>query len=165
MIIRPNNDTNKEGVLITPSILKHSKLDGFGHEIHSLDKAIVVMSDEMEAMELIHVAQALHKLSTELLNYLAKKCGSCGGCQECWGKSLEDQSFQLPDWVYKASGISREDPLVCEIDKGKIMLFKRNYEGIEDIPEEIVALFTEAGWCIGELYEKVLSGEIVYSDE
>ena len=55
----PDGNPAENGLLITPQMIEESNLDGLGHEVHTMDGAIAIISDEMEALELIHTADML----------------------------------------------------------------------------------------------------------
>ena len=169
MIYYPDGNPAENGLFITPQMIEESNLDGLGHEVHTMDGAIAIISDEMEALELIHTANMLKALRNKLLDHLGNLCGKCDGCVQyggkCWAKELEDQVVRVPDWAKKAAGIPLDANLVCAIDDCCIRIYKnRDNQGISDIPAEIISAFHANKLCIGGLYERVLSGEIVYSE-
>ena len=62
MIYYPDGNPAENGLLITPQMIEESNLDGLGHEVHTMEGAIAIISDEMEALELIHTANMLKAL-------------------------------------------------------------------------------------------------------
>lgn len=67
---------------VPSAALKISGLEGGDRiEIHTLERAAVIMKQQMNAMELLTTAEALNKLAAELIIHLAKVCGFCEGCE------------------------------------------------------------------------------------
>lgn len=169
MIYYPDGNPSENGLLITPQMIEESNLSGLGHEVHTMDGVIVVISDQLEAMELIRTSEVLNALSNKLLTHLGDICGKCDECIQyggkCWAKDLEDQVVRVPDWAKKAAGIPLDSNLILEVDNGCIHIFQnRDGIGLSDIPAEIISAFHAGKRCIGGLYQRVLSGEIVYSE-
>ena len=63
-------EPSEKGVHIPNSMLKLSGLDGLPLEAHTLKGATVIISGEMEAMELIQTVDSLQKLYRKLLDHL-----------------------------------------------------------------------------------------------
>lgn len=49
-------------------------------ELHAAEDALVVLKDEMTALELVHAISALSEIASELTVALAKACGVCNNC-------------------------------------------------------------------------------------
>lgn len=47
MIYYPDGNPAENGLLITPQMIEESNLDGLGHEVHTMDGAIAIISDEI----------------------------------------------------------------------------------------------------------------------
>lgn len=153
---------------ISTKMLKESGLDGMGLEFRPMQNALVIISDEMEVMELIHTIESLRKLADELIDTLGERCGQCDACgdpQHCWADHTNAPAIELPDAILKEAGIPKGTKLICDIDEEEHSVTiwpDENEYDLTDIPKGILNEIKAKGICIGELYEKLLLGEIVY---
>lgn len=60
-------EPSRNGVVIPNAALRLSELDGVPLELHTLTNAAVVISGEMDAMELIRTADSLNDVASKLL--------------------------------------------------------------------------------------------------
>ncbi len=171
MNIYYSTDT-KTGTMLTPKMFKESNLDGLGLQIRPMKNAIVTISDEMETMELIETVVSLRTLANELLDKLCEYCGKgdfCGnGCKECWADPGQFEPIRLPDWVLESAGISKDAKLLWEIDEEEHVIrlwYEEDAFDLDSIPPDILAYILERGFCLGELLESLVLGNIVYSQE
>ncbi|HBR07489.1 MAG TPA: hypothetical protein DD735_01180 [Clostridiales bacterium] len=163
-------EPDKSGIVIPAPAIKLSELDGLPLEIHTLPGAVVVISAEMEAMELIRTAESLKELFAELLTHLAKVCGPCNHCDGTKAECPLINSFGTPDvlvpgWALDEAGIPRDAKLTCDADEesGEIRVCAADYEhDLTDVPRHLVESFRSFGFCLGELEEHLMVEDIVY---
>lgn len=94
------------GVNIPKAGLKLSGLsDTEKLELHTLNRAAVLLKPEMTAVELLAVVKSLDKLSGDLLSVLAISCEKCVGCEDECPFSQESRDIRLPKYLLEAAEI------------------------------------------------------------
>jgi len=160
-----------KGLLLPAAATRIAGLGGKGRaEYHILKSSIVVLKGQMTAMELLAAAQSLHDLSVELNSHLAKVCGQCDGCPEINGEGcpllqFEEADVTLPDELREKAGIPEGAKLCAEVDEEKnaVVIFAAGYEhSLRDLPPETLEMFLAANICLGELEERLITGDTVY---
>lgn len=165
-------EPNKSGITIPAPAIKLSGLDGLPLELHTLPGAAVVISGEMEAMELIRTVESLEALAVSLLLHLGRSCGKCDHCGEQNKECPVVNSFGTPDvlvpaWALDEAGIPRDAKLTCGPDEksGEIRISAAEYEhDLTDVPPFVIAAFRTAGRCLGALEEHLMMEDIVYGE-
>lgn len=164
---------NKEmsnGTLSIPSGV--FKISGFETdekaEIHALGSAVVVLKQQMTAMELIQAMDALHQLATELTAHLAMACGACDDCGDgCPFDDLEDGMLELPDYLRREACIPDGAKLCAYADDEEqtvtIGVAGYNHD-LRDVPPYLLEMLAEAGICLGELEEHLMMEKILYGE-
>ena len=111
----------KRGILITPKMLQQSELEGSKLQTRVIPGAVVTLSDEMAALELIETIISLKQLENELLGELGESCDKSdlggSGCKQCLAGPGQKEHICLPGWMLKEAGISKEANLSWDIDK------------------------------------------------
>lgn len=166
-------EPSEKGVHIPNSMLKLSGLDGLPLEAHTLKGATVIISGEMEAMELIQTVDSLQKLYRKLLEHLIAACGKCSNCNH--GESSFDDCpnveflgaprVKVPEWALEEADIPIDAPLSCFIDKenGEIRVVPVELDfDVDDIPPYVKSLLSITGTCVGAFEEMLVDGRIIY---
>ena len=166
-------EPSEKGVHIPNSMLKLSGLDGLPLEAHTLKGATVIISGEMEAMELIQTADSLQKLYRKLLEHLIAACGKCSNCNH--GESsfddcpnvefLGEPRVKVPEWALDEADIPSDAKLSCYIDKenGEIRVVPVELDfDVNDIPPYVKSLLSITGTCVGAFEEMLVDGRIIY---
>ena len=166
-------EPSEKGVHIPNSMLKLSGLDGLPLEAHTLKGATVIISGEMEAMELIQTADSLQKLYRKLLEHLIAVCGKCSNCNH--GESsfddcpnvefLGEPRVKVPEWALDEADIPSDAKLSCYIDKenGEIRVVPVELDfDVNDIPPYVKSLLSITGTCVGAFEEMLVDGRIIY---
>ena len=166
-------EPSEKGVHIPNSMLKLSGLDGLPLEAHTLKGATVIISGEMEAMELIQTVDSLQKLYRKLLDHLIAACGKCSNCNH--GESsfddcpnvefLGEPRVKVPEWALDEADIPSDAKLSCYIDKenGEIRVVPVELDfDVNDIPPYVKSLLSITGTCVGAFEEMLVDGRIIY---
>jgi hypothetical protein len=164
-------EPNKKGVAVPATAIKLSELDGLPLEMHALPRATVIISGEMEAMELLKTAETLSRFSGELLMHLAKVCGAYDHCGESDGLECPmvdcsgTPAILVPAWALDEADIPRDAKLTCDANEetGEIRVMQADYEyDITDVSLPFLEVFRRTGVCLGELEEHLMVEDIVY---
>ena len=166
-------EPSEKGVHIPNSMLKLSGLDGLPLEAHTMKGATVIISGEMEAMELIQTVDSLQKLYRKLLEHLIAACGKCSNCNH--GESsfddcpnvefLGEPRVKVPEWALDEADIPSDAKLSCYIDKenGEIRVVPVELDfDVDDIPPYVKSLLSITGTCVGAFEEMLVDGRIIY---
>ena len=157
-----------KGVCITPGTLKISKLpDNEKLELHTLDHALVLLKGQMTAPELLAAAHTLAGLAADLITHLSEVCGPCEQCGEnsCPYDDLDEAGIDLPDYLRQEAGIPQDAKLCAEVNEENSSVTisaAEHRHDLRDIPPELLATFTAAGACLGELEEHMIMEDIIY---
>ena len=154
------------GVNIPKAGLKLSGLSGTERlELHTLNRAAVLLKPEMTAIELLATVKSLDKLSGDLLSVLAISCEKCVGCEDECPFSQENRDIRLPKYLLEAAEIPVDASLCAEPDPdtGRIIVseLEPQYD-LSRVPEELLDALFECDVCLGSLSELLGSGEVVY---
>lgn len=161
------NETTPKGLQIPAAAMK---LSGFAQggkvELHTAEAALVILKRRMTAMELIRAVDALHRLATELTAHLAMACGPCDDCGDgCPYDDLEDGMLELPDYLRREAGIPDGAKLCAYADdeENTVTIGMAGYDhDLRDVPPYILEMLAEAGICLGELEEHLMTEKILY---
>lgn len=154
------------GVTIPKSAMKLSGLSGTGKlELHTLNRAAVLLKPEMTAIDLLAAVKSLDKLSGDLLAALAIACEKCVGCEDECPFSQESRDIRLPKYLLEAAEIPIGASLCAEPDPdtGRIIVsaLEPQYD-LSRVPDELLDALFECDVCLGSLSELLGSGEVVY---
>ena len=137
-------------------------------EIHGLKSAVVILKQQMSAMELIQAADALHRLSIELLDHLAGNCGQCEDCDHsCPLDDLAEGMLELPEYLREEAGIPIDAKLCACVDPegNTVTLSEAGYRyDLRDVLPYLLDMLDEAGICMGELEDRLITEELVYGE-
>lgn len=137
-------------------------------EIHALDSAVVVLKQQMTAMELTQAADALHQLATELTAHLAMACGACDDCGDgCPFDDLEDGMLELPEYLRREACIPAGAKLCAYADDEEqtVTIGMAGYDhDLRDVPPYLLEMLAEAGICLGNLEEHLMTEKILYGE-
>lgn len=144
-------------------------LSGFAEDesaaLHALPGAIVLLKKRMTAMDLLTAMDSLSKLSTDLTTELFKLCGPCDNCQgEGCPYEDVDGPIDLPDYLREEAGIPKDAKLCAEVNEGEksVTIYAADHQhDLSDVPENLWPLLESLGICLGELEQKLISGEVV----
>ncbi len=159
--------TGVKGAFIPRSALV---LCGFAEDetatLHTLPGAAILVKKRMTAMDMIQAVDALTQTATNLLTELGKVCGPCEECGED-GCPYEDVDgpIDLPDYLREEAGIPKGAKLCAEVDEEEksVTIYAADYpHDLTDIPDGILPLLGALGICLGELEQKLITGEVVY---
>lgn len=154
---------------VPSAALKISGLEGGDRiEIHTLERAAVIMKQQMNAMELLATAEELNKLAAELITHLARVCGICEGCETaCPYDDLDGGMLELPEHIREEAGI-RADAKLCAVvneDDHTVTLGVAGYSyDLRDVPENILEMLSELGVCMGALEHHLITEDVIYGD-
>lgn len=132
-------------------------------EIHATDGAIVITKAQMTAMDIVTLTTALQDLAADFHVHIAQTCGMCDECGLC-SMLDDDEPITLPSHILEEAGLPSGCKLTAEVDDdGNISVFEAGYEhDLSDIPESLLDCYRDAGVCIAELEERLMTGDIVY---
>lgn len=137
-------------------------------ELHAEDSALVVLRQNMTAMELLRAAYNLQQLSDHLFSHLADVLGDCGGCEDsCPFRTPDDPAINLPKQLLQDAGIPIGSHLHAYADEatGTVVVTAAGQDSdLRDVPPDMLDMLTEFGVCIGNLAEHLMKGDIVYGD-
>jgi hypothetical protein len=161
-------------------------------ELHAAEDTLVVLKEQMTAMELIHAIDALGGIASELTVILAKACGFCDNCgdgnsEHCadcdsskdgpveWVKDCElcrdllngDEAIRVPEYLLEEAGIPKDSKLQAYVDEdsGEITIAEADTQyDIADVPAGIRAVLAQSGVCLAGLDELLMLEKIVYGD-
>lgn len=137
-------------------------------EIHALDSAVVILKKRMTATELIQAMDALHQLATELTVHLAMVCGTCDDCEDgCPFDDLEDGMLELPDYLRREACIPAGAKLCAYADDEEqtVTIGVAEYDhDLRDVPPYLLDMLAEAGICLGDLEEHLMTEKILYGE-
>ena len=119
-------------------------------------------------MELIQAIDALHQLATELTVHLAMVCGTCDDCEDgCPFDDLEDGMLELPDYLRREACIPAGAKLCAYADDEEqtVTIGVAEYDhDLRDVPPYLLDMLAEAGICLGELEEHLMTEKILYGE-
>lgn len=157
-------ETEKKGLSIRREILDAS---GFGHgealAVHAGENAVVIMKEEMTAMELVGSFQSLSGLASGLLTHLTKVCDPCEHCEGGCPCAKDEGSVRLSDEVLEHAGIPKGVKLDIFIGDGTVTVREAEGFDLRDVPPELQKLFRRTGICLDSLDELLAKGDIVYA--
>lgn len=169
------NDTKK--LCIRPAHLAMSDLENTEFlDIHVKDKALVIIPEQMNAMDMIRVLVSLSEICNELMAHLIESSGRCS-TEEC-GVDSKDCSYmgtesfeglEIPAELRKLAGFADDDRLIMEVDEenGVLTIYKKDDDDhdLSDVPEWVLKAFVALGGCLMELEEHLGTGEVLYGDD
>lgn len=169
------NDTKK--LCIRPAHLAMSELEDTGFlDIHVKDKTLVIIPQEMDAMEMIRVMVSLGELCNELMAHLIRGCGYCNkeSCsmysEDCTLRDPENyRKPEIPEELRKLAGFAEDAKLTYSVDEdeGVLHIFEQDEDtcDLSDVPEWLLHSFISLGGCPMELQECLILGELLYGDD
>ena len=169
------NDTKK--LSIRPAHLAMSDLENTEFlDIHVKDKALVIIPELMNAMDMIRVLISLSEICNELMTNLIESSGrcsadECGVCsEECHYKGDDIyEDLEIPAELRKLAGFTDDDRLIMEVDEedGVLIIYKKDDDDhdLSDVPEWVLKAFIALGGCPMELEEYLGTGEVLYGDD
>ena len=169
------NDSKK--FCIRPAHLAMSDLENTDIlDIHVRDKALVIIPQEMEAMELVRVMVSLGELCNELMTHMIRRCGYCNkeSCsmysEDCVLRDPENYGkLEIPDELRKLAGFEEDARLTYSVDEeeGVLHIFKEDEDtyNMSDVPDWLLRSFISLGGCPMELQECLILEEILYGDD
>ncbi len=158
----------------------NSKLD-----THVLEQAVVILPQQMTALEMIHAMGSLMNLSFEMFSRLVDECGPCEDCyEECCEDCCEDcckksqcpydgldrhPGLDLSPEIRKILGIPAEMKLRFEVDEQdhsiKVYAAEEEKESaLSAVPAWLLDVFRAVGLCLADLDDLIRDGEIVYGE-
>ena len=116
----------------------------------------------------IQAMDALHQLATELTVHLAMVCGTCDDCEDgCPFDDLEDGMLELPDYLRREACIPAGAKLCAYADDEEqtVTIGVAEYDhDLRDVPPYLLDMLAEAGICLGELEEHLMTEKILYGE-
>lgn len=173
---------NGKKLQIPSAYLEESGLAGNAKlDTHVLEQAVVILPQQMTALEMIHAMGSLMNLSFEMFSRLVDECGLCEDCIEncCEDCSKESQRpydemdrnlrLDLSSEICKILGVPAEMKLRFEVDEQdhsiKVYAAEEKQESaLSTVPAWLLDAFSAAGLCLGELDNLILSEDIVYGE-
>ncbi len=179
-----NNKTQPE-ILLPEHACELCGFDcGDALELHAGEDVLVILKNQMTAIELVHVISMLGEMSTDLTVALAKACGRCDNCDDeddgtgqndpakwvercslCRDLLDNRQTIHIPDYLLEEAGISSGAKLEATADKdaGEITVTEAENEyDISDVPPGILSVLAQSGICLAELDELIMAEDIIY---
>lgn len=130
----------------------------------SQNHTMVVLPQNMTAMQVLQSINTLDSLIENLLESLVNSCEECRGCRD--GCPFEDDPE--PDVVLSAEakellGIPEDHKYNTTITDGKVQVSDAGYEhDITDVPIYLRDMLAEAGVCLGSLDEMLMENEVIW---
>ena len=162
------NEITPKGFQIPSAAMKIGGFQADGKvEYRIREKLITVLPQRMTAMDLLKAAEALEDLAVELYCRLAEACGPCEDCDgECpYKDELDVSGIELPDFLRQEAGIPADAKLWAEVDEARhrVTISEADYRyDLRDLPKEILEMFADAGVCLEDLEEHLMTEDVVY---
>lgn len=157
-------EIGKKGLRVRREILNAS---GFQHDealnVHGMDHAIVIMEEEMTAMELVLAIHSLNGLAAGLLNHLKKVCDPCEHCEGGCPYDKPDFRCSLDENLLEWAGIPKGSKLDVSAVPGRLIFSVAEGCDLRDVPPEMKELFQNAGICLDELDGLLAGGSVIYA--
>ena len=141
-------------------------------ELHLLDQAAVVIPGHMTVMDLIHVADTLQGLASDLLSAIGEACESCDNCQMEEPCQLMTEPIQpeinVPGYALADAGLDEHCKLACSAERGsgEIRVTQADYRyDLTDLRPDLLDMFRECGICMRDLEDKLMQESVVYGDD
>ena len=138
-------------------------------ELHLLDQAAVVIPGHMTVMDLIHVADTLQGLASDLLSAIGEACESCDNCQMEEPCQLMTEPIQpeinVPGYALAGAGLDENCKLTCSAERGsgEIRVTQADYRyDLTDLRPDLLDMFRECGICMRDLEDKLMQETVVY---
>ena len=138
-------------------------------ELHLLDQAAVVIPGQMTVMDLIHVADALQGLASDLLSAIGATCECCDNCQMAEPCQLMTEPIlpevRVPGYALEDAGLDENCKLTCSATQGSgvIQFTEADYRyDLTDLRPNLLYMFRECGICMRDLEDKLIQETIVY---
>lgn len=131
-------------------------------EVHTGENTVVLLKEQMTAMELVQAIQSLKDLTSDLLVHLAKACGPCEHCEAVCPCTKDDGPIQLPDALLERAGIPKGTKLDIFTDDGEICIAAAAGPDLRDVQPDMLELFRQTGICLDALDDLLVRGENVY---
>ncbi len=157
-------EARKKELSIRGEILDAS---GFGNDgalaVHGRENAIVIMKEEMTAMELVRTFQSLRDLASDLLGHLTKICDPCEHCEGGCPCTKDGVCVRLPDELLEQIGIPKDAKLDVIIEDKAMTIREAEGFDLRDVSPEMLDLFRQAGICLDSLEELLAKEDVVYA--
>lgn len=152
----------QQGLVVENEMIEFANL---GDEVvlTAVDRLIVLTKAKMTAMDMVKTIGTLTDITQNLLEVLAKNCGTCEDCGHC--EEMDTDNIKLPDYMLETAGIPKDAKLIAyaEEDSGIVCVEQAEYDhDIADIPEDIRELLYNYGICMGELDALLVKGELLH---
>lgn len=160
--------TDLKGAFIPRSALSLSGFEpGQEAQLHTPPGAVVLLKKRMTAMEVLTAVESLSTIASDLLTELLNSCGPCDECQDegCPYADAGGESISLPSYLREEAGIAPDAKLCAEVNEGEktVMIYATDHKhDLSDVPDGLLPLLECLGVCLGELEEKLITGEVVY---
>ena len=161
-------NTTKKKLVIPFSVMELSGLEkGDPVEIRTMDDAVVILRNEMTAMELVRAIDSLQNTVLDLAMYLVNVCGPCEDCtdnEECPADPARTATM-IPDELRKEANIPADAKLCAWMGDtpGTITVGQAEYRyDLTDLPPWILEILTSRGVCLGALEELLMEEDDIY---
>lgn len=95
-------------------------------------------------------------------------CGTCDDCEDgCPFDDLEDGMLELPDYLRREACIPAGAKLCAYADDEEqtVTIGVAEYDhDLRDVPPYLLDMLAEAGICLGELEEHLMTEKILYGE-
>ena len=161
-------NTTKKKLVIPFSVMELSGLEkGEPVEIRTLDDAVVILRNEMNAMELVRAIDSLQSAVLDLAMHLVDVCGPCEDCtgnEECPADPSRTATM-IPEELRKEANIPTDAKLCAWVGDtpGTITVGQAEYRyDLTDVPPWILEILISRGACLGRLEERLMEEDDVY---
>ena len=165
---RFTKNTTKKKLVIPFSVMELSGLEkGDPVEIRTIDDAVVILRNEMTAMELVRAIDSLQSAVLDLTTYLVNVCGPCEDCtgnEECPADPSRTATM-IPDELRKEANIPTDAKLCAWMGDtpGTITVGQADYRyDLTDVPAWILEILASRGVCLGTLEELLMEEDDIY---
>ena len=134
-------------------------------ELRTAPGVLVVLKQQMTAMDLINAIDTLLELAAQYGEHLSEVCGECGECGQCPYDGPPREEVDITDELREAAGLSPDHKIAVEADRGnqRLILSDAGYaHDLRDVPEYLADMFICGGVALCYLDQHLRKDDFIY---